>query len=93
VAAGAERDRQKAAALTAVPFHHRSFWIDKHTVRLSVEPSADRLFDPQRTVGLARDPERACPGLDPGWEPVFEKDHAQTKTWSGMMTRREIIPL
>ena len=26
---------------------------------------------------LARDPEKACPGLDPGWEPVFGKDHAQ----------------
>ena len=27
----------------------------------------------------ARDPEKACPGLDPGWEPVFGKDHAQNK--------------
>ena len=24
----------------------------------------------------ARDPEKACPGLDPGWEPVFGQDHA-----------------
>jgi hypothetical protein len=23
-------------------------------------------------------PEKACPGLDPGWEPVFGKDHAPT---------------
>jgi hypothetical protein len=23
------------------------------------------------------DPETACPGLDPGWEPVFGQDHAQ----------------
>src|SRR5262245_55275775 len=23
-----------------------------------------------------RDPEKACPGLDPGWEPVFGQDHA-----------------
>ena len=23
------------------------------------------------------DPEKACPGLDPGWRPVFGKDHAQ----------------
>jgi hypothetical protein len=27
---------------------------------------------------LTRDPEKASPGLDPGWEPVFGKDHAQT---------------
>jgi hypothetical protein len=26
------------------------------------------------------DPEKACPGLDPGWKPVFGKDHAQTKS-------------
>jgi protein ImuA len=24
------------------------------------------------------DPEKACPGLDPGWRPVFGKDHAPT---------------
>jgi hypothetical protein len=34
---------------------------------------------------LARDPEK--------WVPVFGKDHAQSKNLSGMMTRREIIPL
>jgi hypothetical protein len=28
---------------------------------------------------LAQDPEKACPGLDPGWMPVFGKDHAQSK--------------
>jgi hypothetical protein len=26
---------------------------------------------------LRHDPEKACPGLDPGWIPVFGKDHAQ----------------
>src|SRR5271169_4700124 len=25
------------------------------------------------------DPEKACPGLDPGWKPVFGKDHAPIK--------------
>jgi hypothetical protein len=24
------------------------------------------------------DPEKSCPGLDPGWMPVFGKDHART---------------
>src|SRR5438105_15299217 len=25
------------------------------------------------------DPEKACPGLDPGWLPVFGKDHAPAR--------------
>ena len=25
---------------------------------------------------LRHDPEKACPGLDPGWRPAFRKDHA-----------------
>jgi len=29
---------------------------------------------------LEHDPENACPGLDPGWVPVFGKDHAPTVT-------------
>jgi hypothetical protein len=29
---------------------------------------------------LEHDPEKACPGLDPGQEPVFRKDHAQRST-------------
>ena len=33
----------------------------------------------RRLLRLARGPEKACPGLDPGWEPVFGKDHAQNK--------------
>jgi hypothetical protein len=28
---------------------------------------------------LEHDPEKACPGLDPGWIPVFRKDHAPPK--------------
>ena len=30
-------------------------------------------------VRLEHDPEKACPGLDPGWKAVFGKDHAHTK--------------
>jgi hypothetical protein len=26
--------------------------------------------------GLEHDSEKACRGLDPGWKPVFGKDHA-----------------
>jgi hypothetical protein len=33
-----------------------------------------------RIQTLEHDPEKACPGLDPGWEPVIGKDHAQTKS-------------
>src|ERR1700741_1247081 len=29
-----------------------------------------------QVAGLEHDPEKACPGLDPGWKPVFGKDHA-----------------
>src|SRR5581483_2677111 len=28
---------------------------------------------------LQHDPEKACPGLDPGWTPLFGKDHAPTQ--------------
>ena len=31
-------------------------------------------------AALGHDPEKACPGRDPGWKPVFRKDHAPTKT-------------
>jgi hypothetical protein len=34
---------------------------------------------------LEHDPEK--------WAPVFRKDHAQTKTWSGMTIRRKVILL
>jgi hypothetical protein len=27
------------------------------------------------------------------WAPVFRKDHAQIKRWSGMTIRRKVIPL
>src|SRR5262249_4695223 len=29
-------------------------------------------------ASLGHDPEKACPGPDPGWMPVFGKDHAPT---------------
>jgi hypothetical protein len=46
----------------------------------------DRLRDAYHWLSeLPRDPEK--------WAPVFGKDHAQTKSWSGMMTRLKIIPL
>src|SRR5437660_5600277 len=32
---------------------------------------------------LEHDPEKACPGLDPGWAPVFGKDHAPMDRPSG----------
>jgi hypothetical protein len=33
----------------------------------------------ERGPTLEHDPEKACPGLDPEWKPIFGKDHAQTK--------------
>jgi hypothetical protein len=38
-----------------------------------------------RWCGLEHDPEK--------WVPVFRKDHAQTKRWSGMTIRRKVIRL
>ena len=32
-----------------------------------------------RVGRMQHDPEKARPGLDPGWIPIFGKDHAQTK--------------
>jgi hypothetical protein len=39
------------------------------------------------------DPEKACPGLDPGCAAVCGRDHAQTRSWSGMTIQRKVIPL
>jgi hypothetical protein len=33
----------------------------------------------QRGGVLERDPEKACPGFDPGWKAVFGKNRAPTK--------------
>jgi hypothetical protein len=52
-----------------------------------------RLFRLPGQRDSARDPEKACPGLDPGWDPVFGKDHAQNKNLERDDDRREIIPL
>src|ERR1043166_6224627 len=32
-------------------------------------------------------PQKACPGLDPGWVPVFGKDHAPRKSKAGAVIR------
>ncbi len=48
------------------------------------------------------DPENACPGLDPGWKPVFRKDHAPLKNDAGLaavedgttpLRRRDLLAL
>jgi uncharacterized membrane protein len=39
-------------------------------------------------LSLEHDPEKACPGLDPGWTPVFGKDHAPV-----LMTNKPGAPL
>ena len=35
-------------------------------------------IEPDRGQAACIIPEKACPGLGPGWEPVFGRDHAQT---------------
>jgi hypothetical protein len=40
----------------------------------------ERVSDSKGTeTALEHDSEKACPGLDPGWQPGFGKDHAETK--------------
>src|SRR5438874_1988427 len=46
--------------------------------RVSPQAAIERKREAHGGV-LKHDPEKACPGLDPGWNPVFGKDHAQTK--------------
>jgi hypothetical protein len=41
--------------------------------------ACETILHGSRLGRLEHDPEKACPGLDPGWKPVFRKDHAQTK--------------
>src|ERR1700704_947515 len=38
---------------------------------------------------LKHDPEKACPGLDPGWAPVFGKDHASSISRRGGIAPRD----
>jgi spore germination cell wall hydrolase CwlJ-like protein len=45
------------------------------------------------SLPLARDPEKARPGLDPGWEPVFGKDHAQTNKAEAAPAPPQVDPL
>jgi Ala-tRNA(Pro) deacylase len=42
---------------------------------------------------LEHDPEKACPGLDPGWKPVFQKDHAPPNNESADRFNLEAIAL
>jgi hypothetical protein len=55
----------------------------------AVELEAERLQQ-EAMYELTRDPEKACPGLDPGWEPVFGKDHAQTQSARASPLGREL---
>jgi hypothetical protein len=49
------------------------------------ETSAPVFPAPGSAMWLEHDPEK--------WIPIFRKDHAQTKGWSGMTIRRKVIVL
>jgi hypothetical protein len=51
----------------------------------------DRYWRSSVAIPLEHDPEKAWPGLDPGWKPVFGKDHAPTLSWIEMTIRRKVI--
>jgi len=44
-------------------------------------------------VAIEHDPEKAFPGLDPGWKPVFRKDHASPKKLERQSIQSEAITL
>jgi hypothetical protein len=48
----------------------RMVQIDEMVLGKKAQPARKR-------HSLGHDPENACPGLDPGWKPVFGMDHAQ----------------
>jgi hypothetical protein len=61
-----------------------------------MEPSQGRnveMKSAEAVAAPARDPEKACPGLDPGWEPVSGKDHAQNNKLEWDAIRRKAISL
>jgi hypothetical protein len=41
-----------------------------------------------RTTGQSIAPKKACPGLDPGWEPVFGGSDAQQQSQANIRFRR-----
>src|SRR5207302_401025 len=73
--------------------HHRSsrslacYPPRRYQLRYPLRRDAGRAEEPAapyrggvRREQLERAPEKACPGPDPGWEPVSGQDHAQTTT-------------
>ncbi len=48
--------------------------------RINIGESVSLRWDKDQARLLAHDPEKAGLGLDPGWTPVFGKDHAPRKT-------------
>src|SRR5579863_9452774 len=76
----AERWRSFAAASAVVGRRQASAL---RSARDRIPKDADgrntRLSASRRPVLFEHDPENACPGPDPGWHPVFRKDHAPLK--------------
>jgi hypothetical protein len=61
-----------------------AFWDNRNSQHQS--PVRASRHDLWRSALLEHDPEKACPGLDPGWKPVFGKILLKTKA---MLTRFE----
>ncbi len=76
--AGADRGHARAGAVPrARADADRQGRARSHPIRVGADPDPGlRQWREDRSEG-AHDPEKACPGLDPGWAPVFGKDHAQ----------------
>ena len=84
---GADRRRDDAGRARGAGQHEGA------TVRgwpLNEDLGRRRGLGPIRAIAAPEhDPEKACPGLDPGWIPVFGKDHARHGTDMGTVGAHE----
>jgi hypothetical protein len=46
--------------------------------------------EPPRLLFQSMIRKKPAPGLDPGWEPVFRKDHARLKSWDAIVSTKAI---
>jgi hypothetical protein len=70
------KHRELATAISKVMENHMGY--PSLATLLRSQTSNFPISSVKRPRMLKHDPENACPGLDPGWIPVFGKDHTQS---------------
>src|SRR4029077_8373273 len=63
-----------------------------HLLHSIAPPCVGTFVAHRRRQTIEHDPEKACPGLDPGWTPVFRKDHAPPNTHFTRLTSARPSP-